>query len=44
VVPAGRQFKVLAENKLTDGFMSSPVVAGKAFFLRTRTNLYRIEK
>ncbi|HYV30882.1 MAG TPA: PQQ-binding-like beta-propeller repeat protein, partial [Candidatus Binatia bacterium] len=43
VVEAGRQFKVLSENKLEDGFMSSPAVAGKAFFLRTRTNLYRIE-
>ena len=44
VVEAGRQFKVLAENKLADGFMSSPAIAGKAFFLRTKANLYRIEK
>src|SRR6266700_2464204 len=44
VVEAGRQFNVLSENKLADGFMSSPAVAGKAFFLRTRTSLYRIEK
>jgi len=44
VVNAGREFKVLAENTLADGFMASPAVAGKAFFLRTRTNLYRIEK
>ena len=44
VVEAGRQFKVLSENKLADGFMSSPAVAGKAFFLRTKSNLYRIEK
>ena len=44
VVEAGRQFKVLSENKLADGFMASSAIAGKAFFLRTRTNLYRIEK
>ena len=44
VIEATRQFKVLAENKLHDGFMASPAIAGKAFFLRTRANLYRIEK
>jgi len=35
---------VVAENKLDDGFMASPAVAGRAFFLRTRTHLYRVEK
>ncbi|HYT61422.1 MAG TPA: PQQ-binding-like beta-propeller repeat protein, partial [Haliangiales bacterium] len=44
VIDAGREFKVLAENKLDDGFMASPAVAGKAFFLRTKTHLYRIER
>jgi|ERR1043166_2406363 outer membrane protein assembly factor BamB len=44
VVDAGRTFKKLAENKLDDGFMASPAIAGKAFFLRTRTHLYRIEE
>ena len=44
VIDASRQFKVLAENTLDDGFMASPAIAGKALFLRTRTNLYRIEK
>jgi outer membrane protein assembly factor BamB len=43
VLEAGREFKVLAENPLADGFMASPAVAGKALFLRTRTHLYRIE-
>jgi outer membrane protein assembly factor BamB len=43
VIDASRQFKVLAENTLDDGFMASPAIAGKALFLRTRTNLYRIE-
>ena len=43
VIESGRKFKVLAENKLADGFMSSPGVGGEAFFLRTKTSLYRIE-
>src|SRR5256885_233416 len=43
VLEAGREFKKLAENKLDDGFMASPAAAGKAFFLRTKKQLYRIE-
>jgi outer membrane protein assembly factor BamB len=39
----GRQFEMLAENQLEDGFLASPAVADKAFYLRTRTHLYRIE-
>jgi len=44
VVEARREFKKLAENKLDDGFMASPAIAGKAFFLRTKTHLYRVEE
>ena len=44
VIEARRQFKVLAENQLEAGFMASPAIAGRAFLLRTRTHLYRIEK
>jgi outer membrane protein assembly factor BamB len=44
VVQAGREFKVLAENRLDDGMMASPAAAGKALYLRTRTHLYRIER
>jgi outer membrane protein assembly factor BamB len=44
VLAAGREFKVLAENFLEDGFMASPAVDGKALFLRTRTHVYRIEE
>ena len=44
VIEARRQFKVLSENQLEDGFMASPAIAGRAFLLRTRTHLYRIEK
>ena len=43
VVEAGRTFKVLAENHLGDGFMASPAIDGKAFIVRSRTHLYRIE-
>jgi outer membrane protein assembly factor BamB len=43
VIEAGRQFKVLAENKLDDGFMASPAISGRSLILRTRTHLYRIE-
>jgi outer membrane protein assembly factor BamB len=43
VVNPGRSYDVLATNKLDGGFMASPAVSGKAFFLRTRTHLYRIE-
>jgi outer membrane protein assembly factor BamB len=43
VLKPGRTCQVLATNTLADGFMASPAAAGKAFFLRTRTHLYRIE-
>jgi outer membrane protein assembly factor BamB len=44
VIEDGRQFKLLAENELADGFMASPAIDGRALFLRTRTHLYRIEE
>jgi outer membrane protein assembly factor BamB len=44
VIRPGRTFEQLAENQLDEGFLASPAIAGKAFFLRTRTHLYRIEK
>ena len=43
VLNPGRVFEQLGENRLDDGFLASPAIAGKAFYLRTRTNLYRIE-
>jgi outer membrane protein assembly factor BamB len=43
VIEASRQFKKLAENTLSDGFMASPAVSGGALYLRTRSHLYRIE-
>jgi outer membrane protein assembly factor BamB len=44
VIEAGRSWKKLAANKLDDGCMASPAVAGKALFVRTKTHLYRIEE
>ena len=43
VLAAGRQFKVLAENQLDNGFMASAAVAGDALILRTSMDLYRVE-
>lgn len=45
VVAADREFQVLAQNELDDGFMASPVALGdRTLVLRTRTHLYRIEE
>lgn len=43
VLKPGRTLEVLATNHLDNGFMASPAVAGKAFYLRTKTHLYRVE-
>jgi outer membrane protein assembly factor BamB len=43
VLKPGRSFEQLATNSLPTGFMASPAVSGRALFLRTRTDLYRIE-
>jgi outer membrane protein assembly factor BamB len=43
VIEAGRRFVVLAENQLGDGFMASPAIDGRAFILRSRTHMYRVE-
>ena len=44
VIRAGRTFEVMAENHLDEGFLASPAIAGRGFYLRTRTHLYRIEE
>lgn len=43
VLKPGRAFEALATNTLADGFMASPAASDRAFFLRTRTHLYRVE-
>jgi outer membrane protein assembly factor BamB len=44
VFKAAREFELVAENKLDEGFFASPAVAGRSLLLRTKTHLYRIEK
>lgn len=44
VLDGARALKVLGESEMDEGFMASPAIAGKAFFLRTRTHLYRVEQ
>ena len=43
VLKPGRTCEPLATNTLASGFMASPAVSGKAFFLRTKTHLNRVE-
>lgn len=43
VLKPGRSFETLATNSLPNGFMASPAVSGRALFLRTKTDLYRVE-
>ena len=40
----GREFKLLAENTLGDGYMASPAVVGNSLILRSRSHLYRVEQ
>ena len=44
VLKPGRVFERVAENRLDEGFFASPAISGKAFYLRTRTHLYRVEQ
>ncbi len=44
VLKPGRTLDVLATNTLDDGFMASPAISGRAFYLRTKSHLYRIEE
>ncbi len=43
VFKAGREFELVAENKLDSGFNASPAVAGKSLILRSKTHLYCIQ-
>jgi len=43
VIKPGRSLQILSTNILDDGFMASPAVSDKAFFLRTKSHLYRVE-
>ena len=43
VIEAGREFRLLADNRLDAGLNATPAIAGQAIYLRTFTHLYRIE-
>jgi outer membrane protein assembly factor BamB len=43
VVEAGPEFKVLRKNSLNEMCMSTPAIAHKSLFIRTLSNLYRIQ-
>ncbi len=43
-VQPGREFELLAETKLGDGFMASPAVVGNQMILRSRSHLYCVAK
>ncbi len=43
IIRPGDRLEILATNQLDSGFMASPAIAGRDFFLRTKTHLYRIE-
>lgn len=43
VIEAGDAYKVISQNKLSDGMRASPAAANGALFLRTMSALYRIE-
>ncbi len=44
VIASGREYKLLAKNKLDAGFMASPAIVGKSLILRTKTDLYCVEQ
>ncbi len=44
VIARGPDFKLLALNRLDDGFDASPVAVGNELYLRGRKHLYRISK
>jgi outer membrane protein assembly factor BamB len=43
VVKPGNDIRVVATNRLDDGFMASPALDGSALYLRTRSHVYRVE-
>jgi outer membrane protein assembly factor BamB len=44
VIAPGKNFQLISENQMGDGFLASPAIVGSAFYLRSRTHLYRVEK
>ncbi len=44
VIKPGRQFQLVATNRLDDGCMASPAVVDNSLLIRTKSHLYRIAK
>jgi outer membrane protein assembly factor BamB len=44
VIEPGREYKLLAENQLGDGYMASPAIVGDKMILRSKTHLYCVSK
>ncbi|MBE2287847.1 MAG: PQQ-binding-like beta-propeller repeat protein [Prosthecobacter sp.] len=44
IVPAAKEFKILAQNTLDGPIMASPIADGSALFIRTDKALYKIGK
>ena len=44
VIKPSRRYTHLATNRLDEGLMASPAIAGRSLYLRTATHLYRIEE
>ncbi|MGE3409943.1 MAG: PQQ-binding-like beta-propeller repeat protein [Pirellulales bacterium] len=42
VFKAAREYELVAQNKLDDGFVASPAVAGESLIVRSKSHLYRI--
>jgi hypothetical protein len=43
VLAPGRELKKVATNRLDEGCMATPAIAGRSLFIRTKTHLYRID-
>ncbi len=44
VFKAAREFELVVQNKLDDGFVASPAVSDESLILRSKTHIYRIAK
>ncbi len=44
VIKPGREFQLVATNRLDDGCMASPAVVGESLLIRTKSHLYRIAR
>ena len=44
VVKASNHFEKVSENRLDEGMMASPSIAGESLIIRTKTSLYRVDR